>query len=973
MESVLGSIGKFLDDPKATQLWAKSYHTLSNSITRPEKPLSSTLSILSSLGLNELVTQQTPSLSHSEGSDDPSQALVEAARNDHVDTVRLLLNDFSPNQPTLRNAIKAAASCSEGNSLLELLECVSRPIENFEWPQDLLCRAAWLGLDNVARHLVQAGVKPNPPTPLHGMSPLHLAARNNHTIVAKTLLRENASLTCKALFSKSVLETTCAYGHADVVKLIIQKNSDLETKDDAGLIHLQYACDGGHYKAVEELLKARINWVEKGKQLLISATKSGYIECCRSLLQDGAYTEVVGENRTPLWYAVHGVDIEICRLLLKYKANPNHRPNDYSLILMLAVDKDNVELVELLLDHGAEIDEEDKSTFNAPTALSLAAMNGSKDLVSCLIRRNADMNRPNMVEDKPVYVAARHGHADVLQLLVDAGADVNVYTSDGRGPLHIAHDSPEVARVLLKKGADVNHASLFGSPLSYASGRNWPEVVKVYLQHKEIELEMIEDEDGLTALGRALYHGNTEIVRLLLEAGANVNQQTRNKNAPLHFALISSSAGSGDTLRALLEYNPLLDLANNDGDTALNRLHSRTPVSLIRLFINAGADAEIPDNWRDTPIRTAVLKNNVDVVKYLVSKKARVNIVGYRGGPLHLACHRGSLEVVKILIDGGADVNFADMSIIGTPLQYACIWESHDEDGSIDGGVDGEDVINDPVDVGGREVNDQDGAEDQNLVKGRDKVAQVNRRESVKKEIIRYLIEQAEADVNVFGGKLGYPLNAACFRGSPGIVKFLLDKGARPDVEDGLGRMPIHIAASRTLDHFELLFDKATHLPAEDKLGRTPLHYAVVSGRVDLVKRVLDLSAGLMNAPDCDKWTPLLWAARRRGGQETTKDELLENVELLLANGADLWVKGQGLNREWSPLKVARFLGADDKVIKLLTPASERRVKNGVEDLWDDNFHLSKKSVINNDRNCDGCLLVSCFITFTLLICPSFF
>ncbi len=133
------AIGKFLDDPKATQLWAKSYHTLSNSITRPEKPLSSTLSILSSLGLNELVTQQTPSLSHSEGSDDRSQALVEAARNDHVDTVRLLLNDFSPDQPTLQNAIKAAASCSEGNSLLELLEYVSRPIENFEWPQDLLC------------------------------------------------------------------------------------------------------------------------------------------------------------------------------------------------------------------------------------------------------------------------------------------------------------------------------------------------------------------------------------------------------------------------------------------------------------------------------------------------------------------------------------------------------------------------------------------------------------------------------------------------------------------------------------------------------------------------------------------------------------------------------------------------------------------------------------------------------------------
>lgn len=933
-----------------------------------------------------MVTQQISLLSRPEESDDRSISMVEAARNDHVKTVQLLLNDFGPDHSTLQNAIKAATSRSEGNLILDLLECASRSIEKFEWPQGLLCRAAWLGLDNVVRRLIQAGAKPNPPTPLHGMSPLHLAARNNHTKVAKTLLGEDASLTCKTLFGTSVLETACAYGHADVVRLIIQKSSDLEVEEKAGLVPLQYTCDGGHHQAVEVMLKARIDWVKKGRHLLISATKSGYIECCRSLLQHGADTEVEGGNPTPLWYAVRGVNIEICRLLLEYRANPNHRPDDDSPILMLAVDADNVELVELLLDHGAEIEEEDESASYAPTALSRAAKNGSKDLVSCLIRRNADVNRPNKVEDKPVYVAARHGHAEVLQLLLDAGADVNVYTSDGWGPLHIARDSSEVARVLLKNGADVNH----GSPLYYASGQNWPEVVKMYLQHKEIELDKIEDKEGFTAIITATYHGNTEIVRLLLEAGANVNQQAGYKNAPLHYALDSTAVDSVNTLRALLEYNPSLDLTNDSGATPLNWLDPTTPVSLIRLMINAGANLEIPNNARNTPLCTAVLRNNVEVVNYLVTKKARVNIIGYNGGPLHLACHSGSFEIVKILVDGGADVNLADPSIIGTPLHYACLgeaedkdWESDDKDREpddkdresnhrdelIDERFDGEDGIKDPVDVGDQEMDGQDGTEDQNLMKGRDKVAQANRRESVKRQIIRYLVE-AGADVNVASGPLGYLLNAACFKGTPGIVKYLLDKGARPDVKDSLGRIPIHIAASRTLDHFELLFDEATYIPAEDILGRTPLHYAVVSGRVDLVKRVLELSPGLANAPDCDEWTPLLWAARTCGGQEMTKDEVLEIFELLLANGADLWVKGQGLDREWSPLMVARYHGADEQVIKLLTPASKRRVKNGVEDLWDDDFRRSKGSTAAGPGFCDACLLVSCLINFTLSIAP---
>lgn len=917
------AVTKFFGDTDAVLLWARFHHFLSNPAIRPEKPLSSSLSILSSFGFDGFIAQKILLLDHSVEPGNFSLALVEAARGDHVETLLLLLKRFTPSQPTLQDAIKAAASCSGENSLLVLLEYASGSVEKVEWLPDLLCRAAWLGLENVVTYLVRSGAEPNPPTPFHGMSPLHLAARNKHTSVANVLLKRNASLTCKALSGENVLQTACIYGHPEIVRLVAQAKSDLETEDEAGSVPLHYACRNGHHQVVKVMLEAGAdkNRGKKGIQPLITTTKRGYIECCRSLL--------------------------------KYGANVKVKPDDYPPILQLAVDVGSVELVKLFVDHGAEIDEEDGNT----TALSCAAQNGSTDIVTYLIQGNADVNRPKEAEFSPVYLAACNGHADILESLVKAGADVNTMSSDdGRGPLHIAYDFPDVARVLLKNGAELNRASSSRPPLLLASRHNYPEVVKVYLQYKP-NLE-IEHPNGMTALSMATAQGNSEIVRLLLEAGANVNHLTQNKEFPLQYCLAGFNDFKEDILRALLEYSPSLNLVDADGDTALNCLTPETPVSFIRLLINAGADPEICNKSGWTPICMAVIANNIDVVKYLLSKKVRVNIAAENGGPLHLACSIRSFELTKILVDGGADVNFVTSGNIGTPLHSTYDWIFDGEDEVIGGEVNGQNGVNDPIHIDDQEVdevNGQDKAYNQDTKNDRENLFRINPRERAKKQIIEYLIE-AGAGVNVFGGRFGYPLNAACLHGTPDIIKSLLDKRARLDVEDGMGRRPVHLAAYRTLDHFELTLDGATNLSVKDKLERTPLHYAVMSGQVELVRRVLDLSVGLVNEPDCDKWTPILWAARKCGRWVTANDELPEVIELLVSAGADLWVRGEGLNGEWSPLKVARYYGAEGKIVELLTPKSKQRSS---DESWEDYFHLSKKAVRRHNVYCDSCLLVS--------------
>jgi ankyrin repeat protein len=371
-------------------------------------------------------------------------------------------------------------------------------------------------------------------------------------------------------------------------------------------------------------------------------------------------------------------------------------------------------------------------------------------------------------------------------------------------------------------------------------------------------------------------------------------------------------------LRALLEYNPLLDVRDNNGNTALHCIISATPTSSVKLLLNAGANPEICNNFGYTPVCRAAEMDNIDVAKYLISKKVEINVVdGAAGGPLHLACSSASLRLVKVLIDSGADanksvdVNLADPSITGTPLISACYREP--------------DASNE-----------------------------------VKKQIIRYLIEEVKVDINRYSGALGNAINVACLTSTPEIISLLLKNGATSDVEDRMGHKPIHLASFRTLDHIQPLLDAGEQVTATDKLGRTPLHYAVVSGRVNLVERILNLSGGSVDTPDFDDWTPLLWAARVCGKWETTSSEQAKIIGLLLARGADLWVRGKGLDRDWSPLKVARYYGAAERVIELLTPKLKRRAnKRGEEESWDERFHLSKEAVGNSSGYCDGCLLVS--------------
>lgn len=225
-----------------------------------------------------------------------------------------------------------------------------------------------------------------------------------------------------------------------------------------------------------------------------------------------------------------------------------------------------------------------------------------------------------------------------------------------------------VAKFLISNGARVN-LKIGISPLSLAAENGHKTMVELLLE-AGAELEATDSNgNGRTALHRAVEKGNYTVTELLLNKGAQINAQDKNGYAPLHIAVLNEDGEMVKLLitkKAAL--NAKFALSGNIASRVGQQVSRRgTPMHLaagkgftpiIKLLVQAGAEVDSRNELGQTPLFLAALANSKEAVEYLLEKKADPNAVCTVASNSRASLHvTTKAEIAEALLKAGADVN----------------------------------------------------------------------------------------------------------------------------------------------------------------------------------------------------------------------------------------------------------------------------------------------------------------------------
>ncbi|HZQ48111.1 MAG TPA: ankyrin repeat domain-containing protein [Verrucomicrobiae bacterium] len=322
--------------------------------------------------------------------------------------------------------------------------------------------------------------------------------------------------------------------------------------------------------------------------------------------------------------------------------------------LINAARLDYLNVARFLLDNHADVNVRGDQSRGF-SAIGIATQEGHKEMVELLLDRGADVNDASGQGLKPLQIAAQRGYRAIAEVLIAHKADVNIGNGGGYTPLHRAAQNgfQSVAELLLANGAEVNAVDSAGqSPLHEAASSDNPAMIEMLIAHKaDVNAAA---RDGSTPLIVAARNRRVNVARLLLANHANVNAQTTAGTPtgwrPLHFAV---DAGQNDLVKLLLD---------NGAD----------PDAVIPIYYAAGDNTT--DNYHNpndpkysgcTPLLMTIINRNdrKETARLLIEHKANVNLGDTNGlAPLALAARYRREDIAELLLANGADVNLRDRS-----------------------------------------------------------------------------------------------------------------------------------------------------------------------------------------------------------------------------------------------------------------------------------------------------------------------
>uniref|UniRef100_A0A8B9TBD0 K Homology domain-containing protein n=1 Tax=Anas platyrhynchos TaxID=8839 RepID=A0A8B9TBD0_ANAPL len=363
---------------------------------------------------------------------------------------------------------------------------------------------------------------------------------------------------------------------------------------------------------------------------------------------------------------------EAAAALTRMRAENNHNAGQVdNRSLAEACSDGDVNAVRKLLDEGRSVNEH---TEEGESLLCLACSAGYYELAQVLLAMHANVeDRGNKGDITPLMAAASGGYVDIVKLLLVHCADVNAQSSTGKRLLLVMF--LVLFRVLKTKfsvlglgnGKDLyaNFFSAGNTALTYACAGGFVDIVKVLLKAGA----NIEDhnENGHTPLMEAASDGHVEVARLLLDSGAQVNMPADSFESPLTLA---ACGGHVELAALLIERGANLEEVNDEGYTPLMEAAREGHEEMVALLLAQGANINAQtEETQETALTLACCGGFSEVADFLI--KAGADIELGCSTPLMEAAQEGHLELVKYLLAAGANVH-ATTATGDTALTYAC-------------------------------------------------------------------------------------------------------------------------------------------------------------------------------------------------------------------------------------------------------------------------------------------------------------
>ena len=287
------------------------------------------------------------------------------------------------------------------------------------------------------------------------------------------------------------------------------------------------------------------------------------------------------------------------------------------------------------------------------TAFIEAAKSGYIDMVELLLECGADIEAKDDYGQTSLIWAAENGNAEVLKQLLEAGADVEAKNNRGLRSLILAVKigHAEVVKQLLEAGADIEAKDDDGwTPLFWAARNRYIEMVKQLLEAgADIESK---DDDGWTPLFWAATLRHTEMVKQLLEAGADIEAKDHRGQTSLLWA---AKNGHAEVVKQLLEAGAEIEAKDYGGQTLPRWIANNGHAEVVKQLLE-GVDIEAKEEDGLTSLLSAAWNGHAEVVKHLLNAGADIEAKDDNGlTSLLLAALYGHAEVVKQLLEAGAD------------------------------------------------------------------------------------------------------------------------------------------------------------------------------------------------------------------------------------------------------------------------------------------------------------------------------